>query len=120
MRIDKYLWCVRIFKTRALAADDIKKGRVEVNGEVAKASRVVKTGDACLVRRHGYYQLFEVLDIPKNRVGAKGVEALLRDITPTEELEKKEMLSLARALTRHAGEGRPTKRDRRRLDDLQG
>ena len=120
MRIDKFLWCTRLCKTRALAVEEIKKGRIEIKDEAVKASRIVKPGEELVFRRHGYFQSFQILALPKNRVGAKDVPTLILETTPPEELEKREMISLARALTRPAGDGRPTKRDRRRLDELQG
>jgi ribosome-associated heat shock protein Hsp15 len=120
MRIDKFLWCVRLFKTRSLAQEEVSKERVWVRDEPVKPSREIKVGDTITLRRHGYFQQFQVLDLPKSRVGAPLVVQLLLETTPAEELEKKEMLSLAKALTRPAGDGRPTKKDRRQLDELTG
>jgi ribosome-associated heat shock protein Hsp15 len=120
MRIDKFLWCVRLYKTRGLAQEDVSKERVLLRDESVKSSREVKPGDVLTLKRHGYYQQFAVLDLPKSRVGAALVAQFLQETTPSEELEKKEMLSLARALARPAGDGRPTKKDRRQLDELTG
>ncbi|GGH69581.1 RNA-binding S4 domain-containing protein [Phaeocystidibacter marisrubri] len=118
MRIDKYLWCVRLFKTRSLATNDVKNDRVLLGGEVAKPSREVKEGDEITIKYHGYSRSFKVLGWPKSRVGAKLVPDLLEETTPTQELEKQEFLKLAKNLQRDKGTGRPTKRERRDLDRL--
>ncbi|TNE30983.1 MAG: RNA-binding S4 domain-containing protein [Bacteroidetes bacterium] len=118
MRIDKYLWCVRLYKTRSLATNDVKNDRVLLGGEVAKPSREVKEGDEITIKYHGYSRSFKVLGWPKSRVGAKLVPDLLEEITPTQELEKQEFLKLAKNLQRDKGTGRPTKRERRDLDRL--
>lgn len=118
MRIDKYLWCVRKFKTRSLASDAIKKNRVYSNDELVKASREVKVGDKLSFRKDGVLYSIEVLDIPKSRVGAKLVPELIRDITPQDELEKANFIQLMHKLSRPRGTGRPTKKERRDLDDF--
>lgn len=82
MRIDKYLWCVRYFKTRGLAADAIKKGHVSVNGQVAKASREVFATDKIILRKDQINYEMQVLDLPPNRVGAKLVDIYRKDTTP--------------------------------------
>jgi ribosome-associated heat shock protein Hsp15 len=83
-----------------------------------KPSREIKVGDEITIKRHGYDQVFEVLSIPKSRVGAKFVEDLIKDITPQDEIDKQEFLRLARNVTRKKGLGRPTKKERRDLDDF--
>lgn len=118
MRIDKYLWCVRLYKTRSLAASEVKADRVSMEEEPVKASREVKPGDAFTIKYHGYSRSFKVLALPKSRVGAKLVPDLLEEITPDTELEKQDFLRLAKSLQRDRGTGRPTKRDRRDLDRL--
>lgn len=118
MRIDKYLWCVRLYKTRSLATNDVKNDRVLLGGEVAKPSREIKEGDEITIKYHGYSRSFKVLAWPKSRVGAKLVPDLIEEITPDQELEKLEFLKLAKNLQRDKGSGRPTKRERRDLDRL--
>lgn len=118
MRIDKYLWCVRKYKTRSLATDALKKSRVIINDEPAKASREVKVGDRIGFRKDGVLYQVEVLDIPKSRVGAKLVPDLIRDITTAEELEKQQFINMMHKLSRPRGTGRPTKKERRDLNDF--
>ncbi|HCP40747.1 MAG TPA: RNA-binding protein [Cryomorphaceae bacterium] len=118
MRIDKFLWCVRLFKTRSISVDQVRSSRVLMENVTVKPSREVKIGDEITIKRHGFDQVFEVLSIPKSRVGAKLVEELVKDITPQDELDKQEFLRLAHNVTRKKGLGRPTKKDRRDLDDF--
>lgn len=118
MRLDKFLWCVRYFKTRSIAAEAIKKNRVKVNGEVAKSSREITPSDRVTVRKDQIDYEFEVLQLPKSRVGAKLVSLHIVDRTPREELEKLEIKRLERDYYREKGEGRPTKKDRRDLDEF--
>lgn len=117
MRVDKFLWCVRYFKTRTLAAEVVKKNRVKINGIVAKASREVVPSDKITVRKDQIDYEFEVLQVPKSRLGAKLVTLHIIDRTPKEELEKLEIRKLSQDYYRERGEGRPTKKDRRDLDD---
>lgn len=117
MRIDKFLWCVRYFKTRGLAADAIKKGHVSVNGQVAKASREVFATDKIILRKDQINYEMLVLDLPPNRVGAKLVDIYRKDTTPKEAFEHLELLKLTKEYYRAKGTGRPTKKDRRDLDD---
>ncbi len=118
MRIDKFLWCVRLFKTRSLAADHVRSDKVLIEDQPVKTSREVKSGDQFLIKRHGYTQSFRVLDIPRSRVGAKLVKDFLEETTPKDEQDKKEFLQMARNMSRQKGLGRPTKKDRRDLDAL--
>ncbi|NVK28158.1 MAG: RNA-binding S4 domain-containing protein [Flavobacteriia bacterium] len=120
MRIDKYLWCVRLFKTRSLASNEVKNERVLMDEEPVKSSRELKVGDEFTVKYHGYSRSFKVLDIPKSRIGAKLVPDLLEETTPADEIDKQEFLRMARSLQRDRGTGRPTKRERRDLDKLRG
>lgn len=117
MRIDKFLWCIRYFKTRGLAADAIKKGHVSVNGQVAKASREVYATDKIVLRKDQINYQITVLDIPTNRVGAKLVDMYRKDDTPEEAFAHLELLKLTKEFYRAKGTGRPTKKDRRELDD---
>ena len=118
MRIDKFLWCVRQFKTRSSAATQIRNDKVFINQAVVKTSREVTIGDEIAVKRHGYEQVFSVIDIPKSRLGAKLVANYVKEITPKEEVDKKAFLQMARNTGRQRGLGRPTKKDRRDLDEL--
>ena len=117
MRIDKYLWCVRYYKTRSIATQAIQKGHVTVNGQQAKPSRDVFAGDKISVRRDQINYLLTVLDVPANRVGPKLVDIYRKDETPAEAFEHLELLRLSKEHYRAKGTGRPTKKDRRDLDD---
>ena len=118
MRIDKYLWSVRYYKTRSIATPACKKGHVKVNGSVVKASREIYATDKIELRRDQVnYQLI-VNDLPPNRVGAKLVDIYRTDTTPKEALEAKEMLQYSKDYYRKKGTGRPTKKDRRDIDDF--
>lgn len=117
MRIDKFLWCLRYFKTRGLATDAIKKGHVSVNGQVAKASREVFATDKIVLRKDQINYELTVLDVPQSRVGAKLVDIYRKDTTPLEAFEHLELLRLSKEHYRAKGTGRPTKKDRRDIDD---
>lgn len=118
LRIDKYLWCVRLFKTRALATEALRLEKVRIQEEPVKPSREVKPGLVFALVRAGIRWEYRVKDLPKNRVGAALVSNYLDDLTSAEEKEKWEFLQMARSLQRPRGEGRPTKKDRRDLDRL--
>lgn len=117
MRIDKFLWSVRYYKTRALATDAIKKNRVKINDQVVKASRDVIPGDHIEVRKDQINLSFKVIQVPKSRIGAKLLSLHIVDTTPKEEYEVLELRKLSQDYYREKGEGRPTKKDRRDLDD---
>ncbi len=117
MRIDKYLWCIRLFKTRSLGTNACKKGQVKINGISLKPSREIYGGEIILVRKNQINYKIEVLGIPDNRVGAKLLYLYRKDITPKEEFEKTELLKLAKDYYRKKGTGRPTKKDRRDIED---
>ncbi|WP_456420778.1 RNA-binding S4 domain-containing protein [Lutibacter sp.] len=119
MRIDKYLWCVRYYKTRNIATEACRKGHIKVNGESVKPSKAIFNHEKITVRKNQINFELEVLDIPKNRVGAKLVDLYRKDITPAEEFEKFELLKYAKDYYRKKGTGRPTKKDRRDIDELQ-
>lgn len=118
MRIDKYLWCVRYFKTRSIATTAVKKGQVRVNDTVVKPSRDVYPLDVIMVRKNQINYVLEVLDLPKSRLGAKLVDIYRKDITPKENFEKLDLLKYSKDYYRKKGTGRPTKKDRRDLDEL--
>ena len=118
MRIDKYLWCVRYFKTRSIASNAVKKGHVKVNGSAVKPSRDVFPMDKIIVRKNQIDYQLTVLDIPESRVGAKLVDIYRKDTTPKEAFEHNELLQYAKKHYRKKGLGRPTKKDRRDLDDF--
>ncbi|PID91219.1 MAG: heat-shock protein Hsp15 [Bacteroidetes bacterium] len=117
VRIDKYLWAIRVFKTRSLAAEACKKGRVLIGDVAVKASRMVTSGDIIRVRKMPVEYSYEVIDPIEKRVGAKLVEKHAKDITPEEEILKLEMQD-SFFVQRDRGAGRPTKKDRRLLDEL--
>jgi ribosome-associated heat shock protein Hsp15 len=118
MRIDKYLWSVRYFKTRSKATDAAKKGRFRVNGDIVKPARDVYPGDLITLRKDQIDYQVEVLDLPANRVGNKLVDLYRMDKTPKESFEARKMIELNQDYYRRKGEGRPTKKDRRDLDDV--
>lgn len=117
MRIDKYLWCIRLFKTRNIATTACKKGQVKIEDNNLKPSREVFGGEIITVRKNQINYKIKVLDIPENRVGAKLVDLYRKDLTPKEEFEKTELLKFAKDYYRKKGTGRPTKKDRRDIED---
>ena len=119
IRIDKWLWAVRVFKTRSLAADACKKGRVFINGEIAKPARIIKIDDIIEVKKTPVLYRYKVKEVLKNRVGAKLVENYLEDLTPEQEVIKLDMIRMNLGGYRQKGAGRPTKKERRLLDDWQ-
>ena len=118
MRIDKFLWSVRYFKTRSKATDAAKKGRLSVNGDIVKPARDVYPGDLITLRKDQIDYKVEVLDLPKNRVGNKLVDLYRVDRTPKENFEARKMIEMNQDYYRRKGEGRPTKKDRRDLGDV--
>ncbi|MCB0486215.1 MAG: RNA-binding S4 domain-containing protein [Flavobacteriaceae bacterium] len=118
MRLDKYLWAIRYFKTRNQATEACKKGHVRVNSTVAKPSKEVFSGENITVRKNQINYEMEVLDLPPNRVGSKLVDLYRKDTTPPEAFEKVEMLKYSKDYYRKKGTGRPTKKDRRDIDDF--
>lgn len=117
-RIDKFLWSVRLFKTRTQAAEACKKGRVLVGGALVKASRVIKAGDTIQIKRPPVTYAFRVLDIPSSRLGAKLVENYLQNVTSTDQIALLEVIKVDRQNQRAKGLGRPTKKERRDIDNL--
>lgn len=118
MRIDKYLWCVRYYKTRNMVTEACKKNRVTVNGLVAKPSKEVFPTDKITFRKDQITQIITVLDIPENRVSAKLVDIYRRNDTPAEVYQHLELLKLSKEHYRKTGTGRPTKKDRRDIDEF--
>jgi len=116
MRIDKYLWCVRYYKTRNIATEACKKGHITVNGQPAKPSREVFATDKITLRRDQIVYKLTVLDVPQSRVGAKLVDIYRKDETPAEAFEHLELLRQTKEYYRAKGTGRPTKKDRRDID----
>ena len=117
-RLDKWLWAVRIFKTRSIAADACKKGRVSLNGTQVKASHSVKVNDVVQVRKPPITYSFKVLQAIEKRVGAKLVPQMMEDVTTPDQLELLEMSKISGFVDRAKGTGRPTKKDRRDLDEF--
>ncbi len=117
MRIDKFLWCTRYFKTRSLATEACKKGHITVNGEKAKPAREIYPSDKITVRKNQINYELTVINIPVNRVGAKLVDLYRKDTTPKEAFENLDLLKYAKDYYRKKGTGRPTKKDRRDIDD---
>lgn len=117
-RLDKWLWAARIYKTRTLAADACKNGRITINGALAKPSRMVKEGDEIGVKKSPVTYTFRVKQAIEKRVGAKLLPDVLENITPPEQYEMLEMSRISGFVDRARGTGRPTKKDRRALDDF--
>jgi ribosome-associated heat shock protein Hsp15 len=118
VRIDKWLWAVRLFKTRSLAADACKKGKVIIQNVSVKPSRNVKIGDIVCIKRNPVLFSFKVLGLSENRMNAKLVPDFLLNVTTADQLELIELAKLAGQLGRDHGTGRPTKKDRREIDDF--
>ena len=120
VRIDKWMWAVRIFKTRSIAADACKKGRVMIGGVNVKPSRMVKVGDVIQVRKPPVTFSFKVLALSENRMGAKLVPNFMENVTPPDQYEILEMNRISGFVNRAKGLGRPTKKDRRELEQFTG
>ena len=116
LRVDKYIWAVRLFKTRSLSAAEIKAGNVLINEEPVKPSQSIKEGDIIKVKRNPIWRSYKVKELLKRRVGAKLVAQYIDEVTPAEEIEKLEMMKMMPGFDRKKGEGRPTKRERRDID----
>lgn len=115
VRIDKWLWAVRVFKTRTVASDACKKGRVMLCDAVAKPSRTVKVGDVVKVRKPPVTYSFKVLALTENRLGAKLVPEYMENVTPRSELDLLDVVRISGFINRRKGLGRPTKREGREL-----
>jgi len=119
VRIDKFLWAVRLFKTRSISAEACKKNRISIGGQWVKSSRLVKVGEVIEVRVPPITRSYEIVDLAEKRMGAKLVPDFIKDVTPADQLETLELAKMALNLSRPRGMGRPTKKDRRDLDRLQ-
>lgn len=117
-RIDKWMWAVRIFKTRTIAAEACKKGRISINGTLVKASRMVKPGDVIQVRKPPVTYSFKVVQAIEKRVGAKLVAEAMENVTSPEQYELLELSRVSGFVNRAKGTGRPTKKDRRNLEEF--
>ncbi len=120
VRIDKWLWAVRIFKTRTIAAEACKKGRVMIDDVVVKPSRNVRTGDVIQVRKPPVTYSFKVLAPADKRMGAKMVPQFMENVTPPDQYELLELNKISGFVDRQRGTGRPTKKERRDLDQFAG
>ncbi len=118
VRIDKWLWAVRIFKTRTIATEACKKGRIAVNGVTVKPSRTIKRNDVIDVRKPPVTYTFRVLDLAENRMGAKLVPNFLENITSPDQYELLDMIRISGFVDRQKGLGRPTKREGRALREF--
>ena len=118
VRIDKWMWATRIFKTRTIAADACKKNRVMIGGVNMKPSRMVKVGDVIQVRKPPITYAFEVLALTDRRMGAKLVPNYLKNVTTPDQYEILEMNKISGFVNRAKGLGRPTKKDRRELEQF--
>jgi ribosome-associated heat shock protein Hsp15 len=117
VRIDKWLWAARVFKTRALATEACRAGHVKLDGHAVKPARPVHMGEVFVVHTVALTRTVRVAGLSEKRVGAKVVASLLEDLTPPEEFERVRRSITEQVLARPRGAGRPTKRDRRRLDE---
>ena len=118
VRVDKWLWAVRIFKTRSLATDACKKGRVSIGGVTVKPSRTLQRGDIVSVRKPPVEYSFRVVELLSSRVGAKRVPEFMENVTPAAQYELLELQRISGFVDRAKGLGRPTKKDRRDLDQF--
>ena len=119
-RIDKWLWAVRIYKTRSIATEGCAGGKVKIDGNRVKASRMVRKGDLIQVRKGVVKYEYKVLKIAEKRLGAKLVQEFIEDLTSEEELAKLITAKVISNKKRENGKGRPTKKERRIIDKLQG
>jgi ribosome-associated heat shock protein Hsp15 len=118
IRIDKFLWAVRIFKTRTIATEECDKGRIRINNVAVKPSRKVKVGETVMVKKSPITYSFTINKLIDKRVPASLVPDCITDITPKEELEKRDKARMVLNITRDRGTGRPTKKERRELDHI--
>lgn len=118
VRIDKWLWAVRLFKTRSIAIEACKKGRITIKGMNIKPSRMIKVGEVIEIRKPPVTYSFEVLALTERRMGAKLVPDFRKDVTPQSELDILEMSKISGFVDRARGTGRPTKKDRRDLESF--
>ena len=117
-RIDKWMWAARIFKTRTIAAEACKKGRIYINGAQAKPARMINPGDTIQVKKPPITYSFKVIQAIEKRVGAKLVPEIMENVTTPDQYELLEMSKISGFVNRAKGTGRPTKKDRRDLDEF--
>lgn len=118
VRIDKWLWAMRLFKTRSIAADACKKGKIMMSGQNLKPSRTIKVGDIIQIRKSPIIYSFRVLALTENRLGAKLVPEYMENVTTPDQYELLEITKISGFINRNKGTGRPTKKDRRDLDEF--
>ncbi len=117
MRIDKFLWCVRVYKTRTMATEACRNGRLSINGQVVKPAREVAANEIIEIKLHAYTRTIKIVDLPKSRVGAKLLSDYIIELTPDEEFKKLDLIRERLVFQRPKGTGRPTKKERRELDN---
>ena len=119
MRIDKFLWCVRLFKTRSIAAENCSKEKIFINESIAKPARIISINDSISVKNIPIWRTYSVISIPKSRVGAKSVNEFVCETTSKEELDKLKIVQEMNKINHSLGiKGRPTKKDRRSLNEF--
>lgn len=118
MRIDLLLWCLRLYKSRSMASNACKKGHIRLNDKILKPSRDILTQDIISVRKNKINYRIKILDIPKSRVGAKIIDIYRQDLTEGDAHKNIEKQNLAKTTQRSKGLGRPTKKDRREIDEF--
>ncbi len=118
LRWDKFIWAVRLTKTRSMASEALLKGRIRINDNTIKPSKEAKIGDTIFVSRNAAVFSYKVISLTDKRVGPKLVTDFITDLTPPEEIEKLKMYQLAQSSYRTYGTGKPSKKDRRDLDDF--
>ncbi len=118
VRVDKWLWSVRIFKSRTQATDACKAGKVKVNDSIVKPSQLIQRGDHLMVRKNGFQLQYKAVDLIRKRVGASIAQKCYEDLTPEEELNKYNnwFVGKSKSEFREKGTGRPTKKDRRKIE----
>jgi len=119
LRIDKYLWAIRAFKTRSISTEACKAGRIKLDGNNLKASHIVKIGEVYTVQKGSDKKIIEVIELLDRRVDAKTAVNFYKDLTPVEDTPAYKSMFHTANLSRDRGTGRPTKKDRREIDDLQ-
>ncbi len=118
LRLDKYVWCVRLAKTRSQASESITKGKIKLNDQTVKPSREPKVGDTLYFSKSTAVYSYKIIQLLDNRIGAKLVEEYITDITPDSEKEKFKLYTLTQSVYRENGSGKPTKKDRRDINDF--
>jgi ribosome-associated heat shock protein Hsp15 len=118
VRVDKWMWAVRIFKTRSQASEACRKGHILIGSLPVKPSRILHQGEIIKVRKEQVVRSFKVIELTEKRMAAKLAAAFIEDVTPPEELEILEMKKNMRWVSRDRGTGRPTKKDRRDMEDF--